>query len=103
MDTVNEGTTAYLEVAFLDKAGAAALPTGVTYRIDCLSTGTAVKASTSVTPATSVEITLSALDNAIIGNAPAERRRVTVEATYGVADAVRSQYDYLVRNLSAIA
>lgn len=103
MDVVNEGTTAYLTVAFLDKTGAAALPTGVTYRIDCLSSGTAIKASTSVTPATSVEITISATENAILGGLPFERRRITVEATYSGSQAVRDQYDYQVRNLGYVS
>lgn len=102
MDVVNEGTTAYLTVAFLDKTGAAALPVAVSYRIDCLSSGAAVKAATSVTPATSVEITLSATDNAILAGLPAERRRVTVEATYAGSEAVRDQYDYDLRNLGFV-
>ncbi len=103
MDIINEGTTCYLNVSFLDKTGAAAMPSTVAYRIDCLSTGTSVRATTSVTPGTTVEIVLSAADNAILANLPFERRRVTVEATYSGSQAVKNQYDYQVRNLSAVS
>jgi hypothetical protein len=103
MDTVNEGTTAYLSVQFLDKAGSAAAPSSVSYRIDCLTTGTAVLAPTSATPGSTVELTITATQNAILGGRPFERRRVTVEAGYGAGDGVKSQFDYLVRNLSAVS
>lgn len=104
IQTVNEATTAYLTVTFLDKDGAQAAPSSVSYRIDCLTTGAAVRASTPVTPAASqVEITLDATDNAMqsTGNLT-ERRRVTVTASYGVGDQVQEQYDYLVKNLSEV-
>ena len=102
MDVINEGTTGYLTVTFLDKDGVAVAPASVSYRIDCLTTGTAVVGATSVTPGTSVEIQLTAANNAILGNLPRERRRVTVTGTYSGSQAVTHQYDYEVRNLSAV-
>ncbi len=102
MDTVNEGTTAYLSVSFLDKLGAPVAPSSVAWRIDCLTTGTAVLASTPATPGTVVELVITPAHNAILGSRPFERRRVTVEAGYGAGDGIKSQFDYLVRNLSAI-
>ena len=98
---VNERTTAYLKVAFRDKAGALAAPSGVSYRIDCLTTGQSVRPDTAVAPASEVEITLTADDNAMrsAGNV-AESRRVTVVATYGSsADQVTAEHDYAVKNL----
>jgi hypothetical protein len=103
-DTVNEGSTAYVTATFRDKAGTLALPTGVSYRIDCVSNGQEVRDDTSATPATAVEITLSPADNAIIDpKRPRELRRVTVTGTYGDNDAVIEQYDYWVRNLSHVS
>lgn len=102
MDRVNEGTTAYLTVSFLDKAGAASAPSAVSYRIDCLTSGAQIKDDTSASASASVEITLSAADNALQSQARArERRRVTVTGTYGAADAVVDQYDYEIVNLGA--
>ena len=101
--TVPEKTTAYLTVSFLDKAGAPAIPASVTYRIDCLTTNTAILADTALTPAASIEITLTPAQNAIINQANAlEAKRVTVKATYGASDALNDEYDYLVKNLSGV-
>jgi len=102
--SVNEGSTAYLEVDFLDKDDAAATPSAVTYRIDCLTTGAAVRASTSLTAGSSIEITMTPADNAIQDQAnDYERRLVTVEATYGASDSVNSEHEYVVRNLRKVA
>lgn len=103
MDIVNEGTTGYLTVSFYDKTGALAAPSTVSYRIDCLSSGTEIVDDTSVSPASSVEIQLTAANNAIVSGLPRERRRVTVTGTYSGDQAVTHQYDYEVRNLSAVA
>lgn len=102
---INERTTSYLSVAFRDKASALATPTAVSYRIDCLTTGQSVRPDTAVAPASEVEITLTADDNAMrnASNA-AEVRRVTVVATYGSsADQVTAQHDYSVTNLQFVA
>lgn len=103
MDIVNEGTTGYLTVSFYDKTGALSSPTAVSYRIDCLSSSTEIVGDTSVSPASSVEIQLTAANNAIVSGLPRERRRVTVTGTYSGDQAVTHQYDYEVRNLSAVA
>lgn len=102
MDIVNEGTTGYLTVSFYDKAGSLAAPSSITYRIDCLTTQTVVVDDTSVSAASSVEIQLTAANNAILGGRPRERRRVTVTGSYSGSQAVTHQYDYEVRNLSAV-
>ena len=101
---VNERTTAYLQIVFRDKAGALATPTAVTYRIDCLTSGQAVRASTAVSPASEVEIVLTADDNAIRqADSRAEARRVTVVASYGsTADQATARFDYAVTNLDFV-
>lgn len=105
MNVVNERTTSYLTTSFRDKAGAAAAPTAVTYRIDCLTTGVQIRPWTAVDPAASVEITLTADDNAIVSEPNArERRRVTVIASYGAgeSDQLTDEHDYEVRNLKFV-
>lgn len=100
---VNEGSTAYLTIEFADKDGLPAVPNTVTYRIDCMTTGTAILASTSLTPASSLEITLSATYNRIIAqDNKYEKRLVTVVAGYAGSEALTSEYTYLVKNLSKV-
>ena len=103
MEQVNERSTAYLTVTFKDKAGAAQQPTAASYRIDDVATGTEIRADTSLTPGTSVEITLTTADNAILSpRLEVEKHVVTVTGTYGENDAVRAQYVYEVVNLQAV-
>lgn len=102
-DQINEGTSAWLTVTFKDKAGANAAPSSATYQVDCLTTGTAVRAATAMSAGASVEIALTESDTAIqnAGNAT-ERRRVTVIGSYGAGDKVKAQYDFIVKNLSEV-
>jgi len=102
MEQVNERSTAYLTVTFKDKAGAAQQPTTASYRIDDVATGTQIRADTDLTPGTSVEITLTPVDNAVVSpRLEVEKHVVTVTGTYGEDDAVRAQYVYEVVNLQA--
>lgn len=99
--TVNEGSTAYLSVEFRDQAGELAVPASISVRVDCASTGTALRPPTALNPASQIELTLSPLENRIVSASNrAERRRVTVTASYGAADAATADYEYTVRNLS---
>jgi hypothetical protein len=103
MQQVNEGTTAYLQVSFLDKTGALQQPTSITYRIDDAATRTPIRGATSVAPASTVEIVLTPSDNAIVSSfARTERHIVTVTGTYGSDDQVVAQFVYEVVNLQAI-
>lgn len=104
MHTVNENNTAYLTVDFRDKRNRLAAPTAVTYRIDCLTTGAPVKAWTAIDPAASVEIIISAVENAILGANEREQRRVTVVAAYGSGneDQATDEFTYDVRNLQYV-
>lgn len=103
MVTVNEGSTAYLTVTFRDKSGALAAPSSLSYRIDCLITGQVVRADTALTPADTVEITLTPADMAIItASNSRETKRVTVKAGYGASDAVNGEYELIVKNLGGV-
>lgn len=103
METVTERSTAYLTVSFYDKAGALAAPASLTYRIDDVESNVQVRGDTTLTPANSVEITLTPTDNAILnlvgGN---EQRRVTVTAVYGASDQLTDEYIYWVQNLRKV-
>jgi len=103
MKRIPEGTTSYLTVDMLDKAGNPAVPTTVSYSIYCLTSKQSVRASTSLTPAAQIEITLTPSDMAILNQAnKIERKRVTVVASYGAGDGVNDEYDYQVDNLSGV-
>jgi len=104
VERVNEQSTAYLAVTFLDREGAAQAPASISYRIDDQATRTQIRDDTPVTPpASSIEITLAPADNTIVSPInEVEAHEVTVTATYGVADAVRSVYVYQVANLRAV-
>ncbi len=105
MERVNERSTAYLAVTFRDKAGTAQAPASAKYRIDDVTSGQAVRADTDISaPDSTVELTLTVVDNTMKNGAAAtEQRRVTVVAEYGAGDAVRSEYVYEVVNLAGVA
>ena len=103
MENVIAGSTAYLTVTFRDKDGALAVPSTISYKIDCLTTGTAILASTSVSAASSIDITLTPTNNTIVtATNSREVRRVTVTGTYSGTDAVVSVYDYNLINPSRV-
>lgn len=103
MVEVNERTTSYLTVTFKDKAGTAVAPSSATYRIDCATTGQAVKPVTALGAGAAVEITITPAENAIVNAENVlEIKRVTVVGVYGPTDEVTADYDYLVRNLKHV-
>jgi len=103
LQTVNEETSAYLTVEFYDKTGTLALPASVEYRVDCVTTGTAIRAATAIVPATSVEVALDTDDTRIVTQTnPFEERCVTVVATYGPKDAISTEYRFRVKNLNYV-
>jgi hypothetical protein len=100
-DIVNEGTTSYLSVTFKDKDGAAQAPASARYRIDCLTTGTAILAWTALVVGSTIEITITPVQNAIqTATNPIERKLVTVEGTYTSTDKVVDEYEYQVKNMN---
>ena len=98
---VNENSNAYLTVNFKDKNGVAAVPTSISYRIDCVTNGQEVLTDTPFTPAAaSIEIELTKVNNACIGSVNKyEERCVTVTAVYGVDDEIAEEYRYNLKNL----
>lgn len=103
MEVINEGTTHYLTVEFRDKANVLAAPTGIFYRIDDVLSGDAVLADTAIGAASSVEITITPTQNAIINPFnPTEVKRVTVKATYAGSEAINDEFEYAVFNLRRV-
>lgn len=104
MDQVNEGSTAYLTVTFLDKNGEQAAPASATWEAHDAVSGTVLQAATAIGVAGEVEITIPPAVNAILDDSkPWEQRRITIKASYGAADALNGYFDYQVINLSAVS
>lgn len=67
MDTINESTTAFQTITFLNENGVPIVPTAATYRLDDEASEHVIKADTTISGlASSVTITLSTTDNAIV-------------------------------------
>lgn len=97
---VAEGSTAYLDVDLLDKLGSAAVPSTLRYRVDDGASGAQVVDWTNLTPGAAAEIRLPPSVNTLVNQAAAsEERVVTIEAGYGVDDALKAECAYTVRNL----
>lgn len=102
-DAVNERTTAYITASFKDKAGLPAAPAAATCKIHDVATGTEIRASTALTPATDIEIVVEPDENAVINpNLAVEKHVLTVVGTYGDGDAVTGRFYFHVRNLGYI-
>jgi len=83
---------------------AASLPTTARYRIDCLDTRQEVTGWTSLTPANSITIDITASDNNIIsGHNTDETKQLIVQSDHGTDDQVTQAITYKVRNLYGIS
>jgi len=103
MDSVNEKSTAYIDVSFEDATGAPAVPSTVAYTVIDEASGTVIRNNGTVAAASSVVITLNNSDNTILDNTnAAEIRVVTVTATYGSGDTLNKVFKYELVNLQAI-
>ncbi|MBN2392168.1 MAG: hypothetical protein JXR84_15680 [Anaerolineae bacterium] len=100
LSEVNEGTTAYLTVTFLDEDGLAAMPTAATWQCHDVASDTELQAETALTPASSIKITIPASVNTLVNpHAIQEKHRITLVATYGGDDQVTAEYDFVVIGL----
>lgn len=103
-EEINERSAAVLTVAFFNKDGDPAAPASVTYRIDCLSTKTAIRVATSISPGLTIDIPLTSEDTRIINQSNAyETRLVTVTAVYTSDYSSSDEYEYTVKNLSKVS
>lgn len=101
---INERSTGWLRVSFFDATGAAVAPDSVTYRIDDYPSGTSIRAETSLTPFSSVEIRLTPDDMRIFDSSrESEEREVTVRASFGAGDECNARAIINVRNLAFLS
>jgi hypothetical protein len=105
MARVNEKTTSYLTVKFYDKDKVLAAPSTITYTVYDVDTNTKIIDTTSVTPGSTVEITLpGGTANVIVTTGKRiEKRRVTIQASYGGSDTLKENYFYEVVNLEDVS
>ena len=103
-DEANENSTKYLDIAFKDKEGNPSAPILVRYRVDCITTGEAIKPETIITSTSAdMTITLFKTETRIVD--PTNRqelRRVSIVAEYAVNDEETQEYDFYVKNLEYI-
>ena len=104
MFSVNENSSLIFDVSFIDPDGELMTPVSATYRLDDYQSGASIIEETAIGDLDSVvEIALSPSDNAILNQALfAEKKVLTVRATYGQSDQVIVDYTYLVRNLQYV-
>ena len=104
LSEVNEGSTAWLTVSFYDKDGVLEVPNSIEWTVIDVASGAVLQSPTVVAvPASAVELTLTAVINAIQNaSLKKEKRRVTVEAGFSGSEAQTKAYEYNVVNLAQI-
>ena len=97
--TYDEGTT-FVATANFRSGDASAVPTTARYRVDCKTTGKKITDWTTLTPAASISITMSADDNQIVSTGrQKERRQLTVESDTDLSTQTRERIFWTVRNI----
>lgn len=80
--------------------GAAATPTNVKYRLDCLTTGLQLADWTTVSAASSVSISITATHNAIQNDSnELERKQLTVALDHGLSTQHTETAEWIVENV----
>lgn len=104
MEVYNERTTVVIGLAFSDEEGVAVTPSSGTWRVDDLTSGTELVATTAFVPAAAThDLVLSEEVNRILDVTRAtETRLVTIVAVYSGTRQVTSEYRYQVKNLKKI-
>jgi hypothetical protein len=97
----NEGSAFPLPVYLrLRSTAAAATPTTIHYRIDCLTTGREIADWTSVSAASNFTVAVTGAHNAILNDCnPQETKQLTVEVDKGLATQHREAVQWIVTNL----
>lgn len=98
-NAVQEKSSFTATVYFRD-ADASTVPTTARYRIDCSTTGEAIRAWTDLTPAASIEITITPDDNKIVSTQRREeRRQITVETNTDLYTQTRERAYWTVKSI----
>ena len=97
---IKERSSLVVSAYFRDSSNAADTPTTIDYRIDDITTHTAITGWTSVTPAVSVNITIKSSENRIVANGnQRERRQITVSADRGTDNETRDITEWNIENI----
>lgn len=84
----NQGSSATATITWLGLDGAPADPASIEYRIDCLSTGAAIRAKTTLAIGAPLELEPS--DTRIVGDgSKIEQRAITAKATWSGGQTVK--------------
>ena len=103
MHIINESSAITATLEFSDSSGALTIPGTLRYRIDCDTTGTALVAWSTLSPASSVDVAIVSATNDIQTDANAyEIKAMTVEADYAAATKFTQVYKWRVKNLGYI-
>ena len=101
---VQEGSAFAAIAYFRDTAGAAGASATAKYRVDCLTTGKELTDWTTLTPAVSISIALTATHNAIQSQGNRfERKQLIVASDPDAADQTRDQATWKVENLHNVS
>ena len=102
--TFNELSEVTITVRAIDRNGAVFSPDNARYRLDDLDSKTAIIAWTTLTPSTSMTITIPAASNAMQNANNAEEVKVlTVETNHGKTTAHPEEYKYKLKNLAFVS
>ena len=101
---VNESESFIATAYFRTRATKVALaPTTIRYRIDCITTKTAVLGWTSVSAAANVDITITSSDNSMQDDSNLwERKQLIVQADQGLSTQTVGKVVWLLDNLEGI-
>jgi hypothetical protein len=103
-DHIRESSQHVITAKFKDRATATlVVPTNISYRIDCLTTGAAVLDWTTVSADDEITITITATQNAMQDQCRSyEIKELTVAADYGLATQFIESVTYHVENLRGV-
>jgi len=101
---VNESSAMTVRARFFNETGALVSPTTARYLIRDISNDRLVRDWTSLSPASTIDISVTASDNEIQQSTRKrfERRVVTVQADEGTATQRTDEIEYWIRNLAGI-
>jgi hypothetical protein len=102
---VEEKSSAIATLAFTDEAGDPFTPDAVYVAIDCVTTGTNIRAEAQVTPeASTMNVAIAHAENAIHDtDEPFDIHEITVRATYDGTSQMTGSARFKVKNLSFLS